>query len=84
MTNEQKDKLWRDGLPHLHYVPHAVRVAAIQAGIQTWGPVPNDLGNEARRLMDPSTPIAAKSQPVQVPVGALGPQSNDNAGMRQS
>jgi hypothetical protein len=56
MTKDQKDKLWRDGLPHLESLPHDVRVACIQAGVQTWGPVPDELGDAVRRLMDPATP----------------------------
>ena len=57
MNDEQKNKLWRDGIPHLYYLPHDIRVLAIQAGIQTWGPAPNDLGDELRLLMDKNTPV---------------------------
>lgn len=57
MNNEYKDRLWKDGLPHLKKVPYEARVACIQAGIQVWGPVPNELGDEVRRLLDPKTSV---------------------------
>lgn len=73
MTKKQKDKLWRDRLPHLHYLPNDVRVMAIQAGIQTWGPVPDELGDEARRLLDPKTPVEPHEAPAAMPGTAEPP-----------
>lgn len=41
-------------MPHLEYLPYETRVSAIQAAIQTWGPIPDDLGAKARELLSPN------------------------------